>query len=572
MGGGVLLNKVLSIVLILTILIIPFSFLLNVKAEGVTVTVDDSSPLESDSNFKRVTNTAELYISRGESENEFVAYKILDIYYNQNSNEMTYDFTSNFQSFINQLEEDDDFYNLSASSYQELTSDNTHDTTIHTASTLNKLVSKYATYVKKNSITGINSFAKTDYLPNGYTGNLLLASVEAGAYLIIPSKVIAAKDSEIYALQFRSYGVGVANVVFQVENGNWTLPYFECIPKSNRIEIVNYLANLNHNELLEYLDVYYDLTYSANKDLLLISTFENTEIDRYIPTNTNSSILNNSEIMKKIGQREFIFPEGITLDKIYYLGSGDIIEEAVIRNNKLYFMTGDRTEVRVADITDDKVNNKLVFSNVGDYVDMTVILKLKVNDKVKVGIAENVENLADHSNVIVNNNYYLKDAYLDIAGMDQATAEEAVIGLGTLTNTVHTLGVKVTNKVDTTLLNGAKFQVCLDKNCTNKVGEEFEITENGTYTFKGLNDTDTYYLKQTKASTGYKLLSDAIELNPTNLNKEVGLYNVEVTNTKMGLLPSTGGLGTILYTTFGLLIIVVGSIFFISYRKRQVNN
>lgn len=39
----------------------------------------------------------------------FVAYKILDIYYNSTSNEITYDFTTDFKEFIAQLPEDDKF-------------------------------------------------------------------------------------------------------------------------------------------------------------------------------------------------------------------------------------------------------------------------------------------------------------------------------------------------------------------------------------------------------------------------------------------------------------------------------
>lgn len=48
--------------------------------------------------------------------------------------------------------------------------------------------------------------------------------------------------------------------------------------------------------------------------------------------------------------------------------------------------------------------------------------------------------------------------------------------------------------------------------------------------------------------------------------------NVDILSTKAGLLSSTGGLGTILYTSLGLLIVVLGSIAFISYRKRQLQN
>ena len=174
-------------------------------------------------------------------------------------------------------------------------------------------------------------------------------------------------------------------------------------------------------------------------------------------------------------------------------------------------------------------------------------------------------------NKIITEMTYLKDPYMDIG--DNPTDEDInkVLGIATNTNIVYTYGINITNQDNNSnALSGAEFQLYSDKECTIPVGNKITIGTNGTSLYKGIDDTSTYYLKQVKAATGYRLMTDVIEVSKDKLSLTDGLYNLTITNTKMGLLPSTGGLGTILYTTFGLLMIVVGSIAFVSYRKKQL--
>ena len=573
------LKKFMSIILILAMLLLPFSSLLNVKAEAVTITTDDTKALESDNNFKLATNKTTIQIWNSESEyDKFIAYKILDIYYNKVSNEITYDFTTDFKTFIATLPEGDDFKNLDISGYQKLTSDS--DDANHfetrTASTLNKLVSKYATYIKKTkNITGIDSFVVNE--SNKYESN---AEVEAGSYLIFPSKVFEniTMGDGILTLQLNTYGVTIGNAVFTVENNAWNLPSVTVSPKTTYSSNVNMFLNVNANEIVDFFsnednsrNIQYDVTYSASKELYFVASWDG---NYETPTNTNSSILANETIMKKLGQREYIFPKGVSFAGIYqYIATEDetVVEEANIKTGSIYINV-ENQNVRFADVINNIEENKLIFTNIDLNHEPMFFIKLKVDNNINVGSTTVEENLVNYGNKITTNISYLKDAYVDITGMDQTTAEAAVLGTGVWNNTIYTHGITVTNKVGSEVLNGAKFQVYSDKDCTTKVGDEFEITENGTYTFKGLNDTNTYYLKQTKAPTGYRLLSEVVELNPTNLNKEVGLYNIEVTNTKMGLLPSTGGLGTIFYTLVGLVVIGIGAYEVIKYSKKQVNN
>ena len=82
------LKKLTSVALILTMLLLPFSNLLNAKAEGTTIDVDTSN---------KVTNMINLVSSYRD---QLTAYKVLDVYYDKNTNEMSYKFTSAFQEFL----------------------------------------------------------------------------------------------------------------------------------------------------------------------------------------------------------------------------------------------------------------------------------------------------------------------------------------------------------------------------------------------------------------------------------------------------------------------------------------
>ena len=573
------LKKLTSVALILTMLLLPFSSLLNVKAEETTINVDENiSKSDTEKDSKKVINTANLYLSDIADEDTFSAYKILDTYYDKNTNEISYKFTDDFQNFINQLTSSDDFSNLTVENYQELSSDESTDTIYTTKSTLNKLVSKYATYIRKQTSGTITSIK---LVKDSTTSKRVANNVQAGSYVILPDKVVQyQKESDvgISVIEAMTYGVMVANVEFTVENNTWKLSDCEISTKSSIENFGNVLLNADFNNIMTALEngeFSRDLVYVADEGLLFMSQNGNKIYENgwVFPANTHDSIKNNATIDNLLRQRKYIFPKGITHDKIYV----NFNYELQIRDNKAYY-TQNGTEILFAEVTENNnelnaagevIGTSITFSKITSR-EANIIFELKIDSNLKTGL--DTDKPENSGNKIISSFRYLKDPYMDIGTNPTDEDINKVLGIANDTNIVYTYGMNITNQDNNSnALSGAEFQLYSDKECTIPVGDKIVIGTDGNAIFKGMNDTDTYYLKQVKAVTGYRLMTDVIEVSKDKFSLTNGLYNITVTNTKIGLLPSTGGLGTIFYTLVGLIIIGLGGYEVVKYSKKQVN-
>ena len=98
-------------------------------------------------------------------------------------------------------------------------------------------------------------------------------------------------------------------------------------------------------------------------------------------------------------------------------------------------------------------------------------------------------------------------------------------------------------------------------------GVEIEVTAdkltNGKIVIIGL-DSDTYYLDETQAPDGYNKLTSRVEVKIEGANLSATMANdttwsaggVHVINYTGAELPTTGGMGTILFITIGSLIVI----------------
>lgn len=171
--------------------IFTFGLVLNVNAEAITT--DSSKKGTVDTNSALVTNQAAINITNAPTTDVLVAYKILDTFYNASTNVFTYEFTSDFKAFLATTK---DYKNLTVEQYYALTSGDTTSGSTRTQSTLDKLVSLYAAYVKTHSVT---TSATLTYANDPYgTGTTTTAAVNVSAFTYgIEAFIYSDKDNSV---------------------------------------------------------------------------------------------------------------------------------------------------------------------------------------------------------------------------------------------------------------------------------------------------------------------------------------------------------------------------------------
>ena len=121
---------------------------------------------------------------------------------------------------------------------------------------------------------------------------------------------------------------------------------------------------------------------------------------------------------------------------------------------------------------------------------------------------------------------------------------------------------------------------------------KFKLQENGNYRYapdaedastvvktnaegkivvEGLN-VGTYHFKETKAPEGYSINTDGkdITLTQTGVATAIVKASGKLNDTKLNALPSTGGIGTTIFTIGGCAIMIVAAgLFFATRRKTQ---
>ncbi len=208
-----------------------------------------------------------------------------------------------------------------------------------------------------------------------------------------------------------------------------------------------------------------------------------------------------------------------------------------------------------------------------------------------------------------------------------STSQASYSDTTTSTTTLYTYAAKlVKHTVDTKLLQGSGFTIYTDEACTDSVTFELvntgvdswyyrpsatgTITEikadgDGAYLLiKGLDPYEDYYLKETTTPKGYyapagvfKLdldsamsaddatehsggLSDQSSVTATNTadtnlvsgsvdNDYANQFDIVVKNSSTPSLPTTGGMGTVIFTVIGVVLMVAAAGTFVVVRRRS---
>lgn len=481
-------NK-LSLLFLAIMLPVIIGLVQNVKA-------DDTTPL---------TEQAVLTINGVDEGDVLSAYKVLNAYKNDETNEVSYRFTENFQAFLTQSE---NYSDLTVDEYYKLTSGDITTGSTKTTSTLDALASAYASYVKRNSVVGLD-------MTTTATSTTLTADV--GTYLVLP------KTTK------RVYAVMVGNLDYKEQDGAW-----------------------------------------AKQDATITAKVSDASVTKSVGTKgeKNGSFRKNQEFTYYIAGTVPSFPTNAT-NKAYVikdtLSTGlthSGIENVVIEDGETELTTAadgtvtDETGATVATITlaDQVMTITFDVTHITSTT-INVSYKAKLNDQAILGEAGNT------NDVVLT---YANDPYAD--GTYTTTAETAK---------AYTYGLKVLKyqEGDTAKkgLAGAEFDIYEDNALTTKIAT-ITTDENGYGTYASLGE-GTYYLKETKAPAGYTLIKNAVAVEITKENVETtgadeGYQIIEITNKKAGILPFTGGMGTIIYTVAGLMIVGVAATGVVTYRKK----
>lgn len=219
--------------------------------------------------------------------------------------------------------------------------------------------------------------------------------------------------------------------------------------------------------------------------------------------------------------------------------------------------------------------------------DITKITDISASSSIIIEYKAQVNNSAN-AGTLGNTN----TAYLEFSNNPNETNGATLGKTVTKDATVYTYELNITKKDgknDEVIMAGVKFKLCKDssKNSCAK----FDTKSDGTYVLKewttfdgatelvtnstakikihGLKNTK-YYLFETETKQGYNILKEPKEVNIT-LDSTNNTYTMSITieNLPGALLPSTGGIGTIIFYIIGGFLILFAIILIIIVKKKD---
>ncbi len=452
----------------------------------------------------KLTETSTLTITNVEEGDTLSAYKVLDIYKNDTTNEITYEFTNQFQSFLNDSEA---YQDLTTEEYKKLTSGDITSGSTKTNSTLDALASAYASYIKKNNITGI------DMTPTGTTST---KELEVGTYLVLPK------------VTKRVYAVMVGNLDYKEQDGTWQKQDAIINAKVSDAGLKKTIGSTTHQDQSFLIDREYTYTITAT----LPSYPTNATNKTYIIKDTFSSgitFMGIEEVTIKDGESVYqATREGLVKD-----GSGNTIA-MITYENLLLTITLD-----VPYITSNK---------------LTIEYKAKLNQNALLGREGN----KNSARLVYSNDPY---------GENILETEEEVATAYTYGLKLFKYDESNKNKG----LKDASFEIYSDSNLTTKVGViktdafgmgEYKGLKEGTYYLKEVKSPSGYTLLKQKIE---------VEINAEQIESDEesnGYQKIEIANEKATALPFTGGFGTVIYTLLGLSIVAISATSITMYQKK----
>ncbi len=528
--------------IILTVVLL-FTFSLNVKA--VTITTDNTKQGTTDTGSYLVTNTGTITINNVENDT-FKGYKILDFYYNSSTDSITQEFTSEFKTF---LATTTDYKNLTVEQYKNLTSGDTYNYSTQTNSTLDTLVSQYATYIASNNING--TALTTTPPPDAMTRGYATGTFPVGAYLVLP-----VNTPKVYAVM-------VGNIELQAENNSWNIQNAMINAKVSSTSITKTVVSggtlKNNKYYIKTTDIITNRltvtvptfpTNATNHDFVIVDQQGYMDsVDAYSTGLVFNSATN--AIVIKDGTKQLTITDIEETSGSYTAKIKDGNTEV---GDMAYSPNGE-------EVLDGDGSPKLVIFLDAEHIQSdTITVEYQTKMNLDDGISNSTESIG--KNGFVTRYKVCTGSAYDNNSVNCNANSEFVF---------YSYGIELTTKDNNnTVLAGASYKLYSDTTLNTEVGSFINYGSGNYYRnyILGL-DPGTYYVKQTSAPNGKSINNETFTVNIPD--SQEGYVELTVTNSGTNVLPVTGGAGTIMFIIIGLFIIG-GAIVYYRFNKAVKKN
>lgn len=458
------------------------------------------------------TSTASITIENALENDVLAAYKVIDITYDAGTNHLTYAWNSDFTDYFAGTTS----YNATAYTVEEFAvlTDN--------SDTLKNLLAQLPNYIANKGIAAV------DTQTVAADGTAKFENLAMGEYFIRPTST-----TSVYQLMLQRIEPTVVDGTYVIDD----------VTFSAKKQEVNITKSANKTSVTKNEKVTYTLTvdiptYSTNaadksfyvSDLLPDGLTIDTDSTISVKVN-NADVATEAYTLDTTAKTEYTFKLSVSTEQYTSNWSANgghsliITYEATLNDNNT-------TEVNVNETNTAKFDYSYY-----PYVENSHKQKTDTVDVTTFAIKIDKFVAEQESSKLAGAKF---DLY--------RTATQAEIDAGTAVDIPHTTqkGIK---------LEGDKV-----------------TDDNGAATFEKYEANGTnydYYLVETKAPTGYNLLTNAIKVNFADTDAdENGYYTVKVQNSSGIMLPITGGMGTVIFTALGIVLMGTALTAYIIFRKK----